>query len=118
MSRHCRTCTCDEHPLPRLDLAWRDHWWIERRVVVAMMLDHLRGDRGRGPYAEWEQRDIAIAAQLMYRQVANGLVRLVRSGWVDRVGRGLYRLTPGAVDTMRRVVRPGGQVRNFDVRTR
>ncbi len=111
------TCpTCGQHVPDRspLDLPWRRMQWIERRAVVAMMLDHLAGPRGRGPRAGWRMLELAPMAQLRYRQAVNAMRRLLRAGWVERPERGVYRLTSEGAGRLAAVVAPGGRLSNYD----
>jgi hypothetical protein len=106
-------------PIPvDLDLAWSNMMWIEKRALVAMMLDHVKGTRGRGEFAEWDMLAIGTAGLLMYRQVSNAMRRLVPCRWVERVRKGRYRLTPHAVEQLRPMITPGTRVTQYRARDR
>jgi hypothetical protein len=112
-------CPHCKRPLPALrtpipenwTLAWDELRWTEQRVVVAMVIDHIRGTRGE--FAEWDMMTLAETAYLRYRQVSNAMRRLVLTGWVDRVRVGRYRLPVATVTTVRPMIKPGTRVTHF-----
>lgn len=78
-----------------LGLAWDEMIYIERRLVAACLLDHRRQ-----AFREWRPMFMAEYGNMRYRQVQNALRRLVPCRWVERVSRGLYRLSLHAVESM------------------
>jgi hypothetical protein len=76
--------------------------YTEQRLLVGMFQAHMKPGRHFGdPYQEWGILEMAKASIMKYRQVANSLRRLVPCRWVERVGRGVYRLTSHALESMR-----------------
>lgn len=99
---YCPTCNRE---LPRIgrqpinedmQLVWADMIYIERRLLAGMMLWHINGHA----YDIWAPDEAAQLANMKYRQVHNAIRRLAITGWIKRLGRGRYRLTELAVDTI------------------
>lgn len=78
-----------------LALVWDEMIYIERRLVAACLLDHRRQ-----AFREWRPMFMAEYGNMRYRQVQNALRRLVPCRWVERVSRGLYRISLHAVESM------------------
>lgn len=99
-----------------LVLAWDHMQWIERRLLVGIFTDHAQAgssSKSRGEYGEWDPLSIAERSQMTYRQAHNALRRLVPCGWVQRVRRGVYRLTPYAVEQLRGRIRATEAITHF-----
>lgn len=113
----CPTC---QRPLPVLRVPIPEDWvltwdqlrWLEQRVIVAMMIEHVRGGP-KGDFAEWSMMEIKDKAHIRYRQVSNAMRRLVPTGWVTRVRVGRYRLTVGTVESLRPMIKRGTRVSHF-----
>lgn len=117
----CERCG---RPLPRLRtpipddlvLTWPDMQWMERRLMAGLYLDHIRPG-GRGQYADWKLKDMGLTCLMTFRQASNAVRRLVICRWLQRVSRGVYRLTPGAVEQLRRHVPPNTAITRYRPRT-
>lgn len=101
----CPTCNREmprtRTPVPEgMVLRYDEMQWIEKRLLVGLWLDHRRGSRGRGEYAEWDPMSIARVCLFKYKQAANALRRLKVTRWVQTVTRGVYRLTPETVESL------------------
>lgn len=103
----CPTCghilpKMSRYPMPAdLVLPWQRLQYIERRLMAACIIDHRRQ-----PYREWRPMFMAETGNMKYRQVNNALRRLVPCGWVQRVSRGVYRITSYAAETLAWTARP------------
>lgn len=99
-----------------MTLGWEGMQWIEQRLLVGIFTDHAQADLGtksRGAFGEWDPLAIAERSLMTYRQAHNALRRLVPTGWVQRVRRGVYRLTPHAVEQLREHIRPTESISHF-----
>lgn len=94
----CPTCG---HIMPKisrqpitasLQVHWDNMIFIERKLLAACLREHRLQ-----PYQTWRCLPMAQKAFMDYRQVMNAIRRLVPTGWLQRVSRGLYRITPHAV---------------------
>lgn len=89
-------------PIPAdFQVPWERLHYHEARALAGMMLHH-----GDDVYREWGLLDMARAARTRYRAVNNAVRRLVPCGWLQKVRRGVYRLTPMAVETIRPKLTP------------
>jgi hypothetical protein len=80
---------------PDLVLTWNQLHFVEKKLMAALYLDHLRQ-----PYRDWRALLLADHARMRYRQVHNALRRLKACGWVQHVSRGVYRITDNALGRM------------------
>lgn len=103
----CPTCghllpKLSRYPMPEdLQLPWGRLQYPERRLMAACIIDHRQQ-----PYREWRPMYMAERGNMKYRTVCNALRRLVPCGWLQRVSRGVYRITPYAVESLEWTHRP------------